>query len=73
MDLERVLQWPRETWSDQETAEVRARRAEVLAQMVALTDEAERFDRPLTSEEAGLYEELQDEFAQLSHAVSAAR
>jgi hypothetical protein len=73
MDLERVLIWPRETWSEQETRHVNARRAGIQSELRALVDEAERFDRTLTVGERERYDALQTEFDRLTGALSAAR
>lgn len=73
MDLERVLQWPPETWSPEEAAQVQARRAEVHAELRSLVDKAERFERNLTEEEQAKFEVLQAEFDRLAVALPPAR
>lgn len=64
-NIERVLTWPRETWTDQEHQMVQEYRASVHGQMRQLVDEAERWNRSLTDEELQRFTELEAEFDRL--------
>lgn len=68
--VDKVLKWPRLTRSDDENRLLRERRAALHSQIYALVDNAERFDRNLTAEEAGRYAELQSECDQLGDELS---
>lgn len=72
-DVERILQWPRETRSDEETRRLIERRALLHHELFALVDNAERTGRNLTSEEQGLFNTMQDEFDRLGGEVPAPR
>lgn len=65
--VDQVLQWPRLTRSDEENCLLRERRVALHSQIYALVDNAERFDRNLTAEEAERYAELQDEYDRLGN------
>lgn len=71
--INRILSWPRETWSDNETRQVQEHRANLHAQSFALADQAEREDRDLTSEEAERFTGLQAEFERLGGGIPAQR
>jgi hypothetical protein len=72
-DVQRILSWPRETRSPQETERLTEYRAAVHREMWQLTDDAERFDRGLTPEERQQHQRLSDEFARLSSEVPSRR
>jgi hypothetical protein len=72
-DVERILQWPRETRSRQEEHVLLEHLTVVHAEIRALVDGAERLDRDLTAEEAVRYAQLQGEFDRLRSEVPSAR
>lgn len=68
--VDKVLTWPRETRSDDEHRLLRERRTYLHSQIFSLVDNAERFDRNLTADEATRYQELQDEYDQLGNELT---
>lgn len=72
-DVQRILEWPRETRSTGEQQRLCEYRASVYAEMRALVDEAERFDRGLSADEQQRFDELTGEFDRLGSEVPSAR
>jgi hypothetical protein len=72
-EVERILDWPPETWSDEEIATVHERRSHLQHEMFTLADQAERFNRNLTVDERETFERLQAEFQQLGRLVPSQR
>lgn len=68
--ITRILNWPPETWSDQEKQHVQEYRTQLHAALRAVADQAEREDRDLSAEESERFEGLQGEFDQLGERLS---
>lgn len=71
--IRRILDWPAETWSDDERRQVREHRTTLHAEQVALADQAERERRDLTADEAEQFDRLQAEFDRLGGGIPAQR
>lgn len=65
-DIERILQWPRETRSATEARQVVEYRAGLHRRMFALAAEAERADRGLTADERDEFDRTWIEFDRLA-------
>jgi len=65
-DVDELLRFPRESWSREEQRCVVERRGAVHAEMFALTSEAERTGRNLSTDEVEQFGRLQDEYQRLS-------
>lgn len=65
-EVERITQWPRETWSPEEIRIVAEHRALLHREMFTLANDAEREQRNLTAEEAERFDALQAEFDALA-------
>lgn len=72
-DVQRILDWPRETRSDAEHERLREYRASLHNDMYQLVDQAERFDRDLSAEEQERFDALNAEFAGLASEVPSRR
>jgi hypothetical protein len=72
-DVQRILQWPRETWSEEEITRLHERRALLHQEMFALNDGAERHGRNLTPEEREAFDRMQGEYDRLGVAVPSPR
>lgn len=72
-EIAKILDWPRETWSPEETRQVQEYRAGLHAQLFALADRAERENRNLTTEEQERFTGLQAEFDRLGGGIPAQR
>lgn len=72
-DIEQILSWPRETWSEHEKQQVREHRALLHSKLFTLADNAERDGRNLTPEERDEFDRMQAEYDRLGGAVPAQR
>jgi hypothetical protein len=68
-DVERILEWPRETRSPEEHRRLIEHRTALHRDLVALADKAEREDRNFTVEEAEEFDRMQAEFDRLRSEV----
>jgi len=65
-DIQRILQWPAETWSPQEEHRLLEFRAALHGEMRKLVEGAERFDRNLTADEEAKFDWLKRQFDELA-------
>lgn len=71
--IKRILDWPCETWSADETRQVLEHRAHLHTELFTLVDTAEREERNFSPEERDEFQRVQAEFDRLGDVASTQR